>query len=82
MNSESGESEANEAEESRVFRIARGVNLQSRNFENLRAPEGWQDNLISTMFRMAISEDENTAAAIGKGPSLQMNFHDAYKFNK
>jgi hypothetical protein len=60
----SGDSEAHESEESRVFRLARGACLEGRNFDNLRSPEGWQDHLISSMFEIAISADENTAAAI------------------
>lgn len=62
----SGDSEAHESEESRVFRLARGASLEGRNFDNLRSPEGWQDQLISSMFEIAISADENTAAAIEK----------------
>ncbi len=62
----SGDSEAYESQESRVFRLARGASLERRNFDNLRAPKGWQDNLISSMFQIALSGDENTAAVIEK----------------
>ena len=70
----SGDSEAHESEESRVFRLATGASLERRNFDNLRTPEGWQDHLISRMFEIAICADENTAAAIVKDIHLRSAF--------
>lgn len=69
----SGDSEANDSEssqEKKLFRIAKDADLRSRNYDNLRTPDGWQDHLICEMFKMAVSEVENTAAAIGKEKTL------------
>ena len=68
----SGDSESNDSasQEKKCFRIAKDADMGSRNYDNLRTPEGWQDHLISEMFNLAVSELDNTAAAIGKGKTF------------
>ena len=52
--------------EKRIFRGAAGVNLETRNYDNLGAPDDWQDDMISVLFRKAITQDENVCDSLGR----------------
>lgn len=51
--------------EKRIFRGAAGVNLETRNYDNLGAPDDWQDDMISVLFRKAITQEENVCDSLG-----------------
>jgi len=51
--------------EKRIFRGAAGVNLETRNYDNLGAPDDWQDDMISVLFRTAITQEENLSNKLG-----------------
>ena len=51
--------------EKRIFRGAAGVNLETRNYDNLGAPDDWQDDMISVLFRTAITQEENVSNKLG-----------------
>ncbi len=58
--------------EKRIFRGAAGVNLETRNYDNLGAPDDWQDDLISILFRKAITLEENVCESLGRKKTLSV----------